>query len=202
MCSCSAHPAAKPTVLPVCTSRRAGKSIGGTVYFRPVGGGSVFSELPIKRVLRRHVRFDDGRRRSDELWRFLGIPVEPSTSFTDRRGDHDVLYGPDHSGPMRLSRRRRIYPLLLGRQFPRPSLHNRGRHLLPICAIRRGRSCSGAGTFNLGDDDAGICRDGPPRQTPPVVAPRLTQNACRARGARGWAIGMPVIPARSGMTER
>jgi PEP-CTERM motif len=98
MCSCSAHPAAKPTVLPVCTSRRAGKSIGGTVYFRPVGGGSVFSELPIKRVLRRHVRFDDGRRRSDELWRFLGIPVEPSTSFTDRRGDHDVLYGPNQFG--------------------------------------------------------------------------------------------------------
>jgi hypothetical protein len=29
---------------------------------------------------------------------FLGIPVEPSTSFTDRRGDHDVLYGPNQFG--------------------------------------------------------------------------------------------------------
>jgi hypothetical protein len=29
---------------------------------------------------------------------FLGIPVEPSTSFTDMRGGHDVLYGPDQFG--------------------------------------------------------------------------------------------------------
>jgi hypothetical protein len=29
---------------------------------------------------------------------FLGIAVVPSTSFTDRRGDHDVLYGPDQFG--------------------------------------------------------------------------------------------------------
>jgi hypothetical protein len=29
---------------------------------------------------------------------FLGIPVEPSTSFTDRRGGHDVLFGPDQFG--------------------------------------------------------------------------------------------------------
>ena len=29
---------------------------------------------------------------------FLGIPVEPSTSFTDMRGGSDVLYGPDQFG--------------------------------------------------------------------------------------------------------
>jgi hypothetical protein len=29
---------------------------------------------------------------------FLGIPVEPSTFFTDMRGGHDVLFGPDQFG--------------------------------------------------------------------------------------------------------
>jgi hypothetical protein len=29
---------------------------------------------------------------------FLGIPVEPTTYFTDRRRDHDVLFGPDQFG--------------------------------------------------------------------------------------------------------
>jgi hypothetical protein len=29
---------------------------------------------------------------------FLGIPVEPTTYFTDMRGDHDVLFGPDQFG--------------------------------------------------------------------------------------------------------
>jgi hypothetical protein len=29
---------------------------------------------------------------------FLGIPVEPRTSFTDRRGGHDVLFGPYQFG--------------------------------------------------------------------------------------------------------
>jgi hypothetical protein len=44
-------------------SRRAGNSIRNTVYIRPVGGGSVLSLLPLERVLRRYVRFDDGHRR-------------------------------------------------------------------------------------------------------------------------------------------
>jgi hypothetical protein len=30
---------------------------------------------------------------------FLGIPVEPTTYFTDMRGGHDVLFGPDQFGP-------------------------------------------------------------------------------------------------------
>ncbi len=29
---------------------------------------------------------------------FLGIPVEPTTYFTDMRGGHDVLFGPDQFG--------------------------------------------------------------------------------------------------------
>ncbi len=29
---------------------------------------------------------------------FLGIPVEPSTFFTDMRGGHDVIFGPDQFG--------------------------------------------------------------------------------------------------------
>jgi hypothetical protein len=29
---------------------------------------------------------------------FLDIPVAPTTYFTDRRGDHDVLFGPDQFG--------------------------------------------------------------------------------------------------------
>jgi len=67
---------------------------------------------------------------------------------------------------------------------------------------QRKRGNRDAGTFNLGDDDAGICRGGPCCGTPPIVTPRLTPRAGWGRAhidrfastlpVRGHA--RPIIP--------
>ncbi len=64
-------------------------------------------------------------------------------------------------------------------QFAGGDLERFGFETTPNIGHRRKRGDCDPGTFNLGDDGLGICRDGPPRQTPPIVPPRLTPTAAR-----------------------
>ena len=184
------------------------ETVGNTVYIRSVGGGSILSLTPradtsLTRSFRRRAR-----PKCRALAGFLAFPSSRARSSRTCAAALTCSSGRTSSAPTRLSRPRRTFliprptassafatwlgttPSTGSRNSPGAILNATGSRRRPTPPSTRISQSAGPGSFNLGDDDAGICRDGPRRQAPPIVSLRLTP---KARG--GVASAHPSISA-------
>ena len=147
---------------------------------------------------------------------FLGIPVEPSTFFTDMRNGSDVMFGPDQFGSYAGFATATDIPYssadsFLGlrytvgddtfygfARFAGPDLEVYGFETMPNIDIdANSPAVSDAGAFDLGDDGLGFVGTALLAKRRRSLQPRLTPKAAR-RVARALAM-VAWIPACAGI---
>jgi hypothetical protein len=79
-------------------SRRAGNIIATPFTFGPSAADQFSLSYPSSGFFADTFVSTTGSAQVTSFGGFLGIPVEPTTYFTDMRGGHDVLFGPDQFG--------------------------------------------------------------------------------------------------------
>ena len=239
----SLHPLANPTVLHVCSRSEGAQSCRNSLLlspsafcfrlqlrprlfsagpsnlsatpftFGPSSADQFSLSYPVSGFFNDTFVSTTGTAEVSSFGGFLGIPVEPSTFFTDMRNGSDTLFGPDQFGSYASFPTATDIPYssgdsFLGLQYTvgantyygfarfaggdlegygfETNSQHRHRRKFPGCA--------GPGTFNLGNDDAGLYRGGP-RRAPPIVSPRLT-----AAVSPDVIAALPfVIPAYAGI---
>jgi hypothetical protein len=94
-----------------CCSRRAGTLSATPFTFGPSAADQFSLSYPSSGFFADTFVSTTGTAEVTSFGGFLGIPVERTTYFTDMRGGHDVLFGPDQFGSYASFRPRPISPI-------------------------------------------------------------------------------------------